>query len=143
MERVVYVGHSTVLVEVGGARLLTDPLLRARAALLTRRVPLAEPEGRLDAILISHAHRDHLDLPSLRMLGPDVHVITPRGTGVTLSNAGVPDVTEVDVGDEIAVGPVKVTVVPATHTSRRESLRARDPRAGFRDRRPESGLLCR
>jgi L-ascorbate metabolism protein UlaG (beta-lactamase superfamily) len=60
-----------VLIELGTLRVLTDPVLRGRVAHLRRRVPVAEPPGRLDAVLLSHLHHDHADAPSLRMLPRD------------------------------------------------------------------------
>ena len=61
-----YVGHSTVLIDVDGVRVLTDPLLRRRVAHLWRDSKV-EPDSlrSLDLVLVSHAHRDHIDLPSL------------------------------------------------------------------------------
>ena len=62
--RLTWLGHSTVLVELDGARVVTDPVLRRRVMHLRRerRGHLAE---NLDAVFISHLHYDHLDLPSL------------------------------------------------------------------------------
>lgn len=68
--RIVYVGHSTVLIELDGVRVLTDPVLGSWLGPLHRRGPAppdAVTEG-IDAVLISHLHRDHLDLRSLRRL---------------------------------------------------------------------------
>ncbi len=77
-----YVGHATVLVDLDGSRLLTDPLLRRRVAHLVRAVPMpGEAVARVDAVLISHGHHDHLDLGSLRMLDDEVHIVVPRGLG--------------------------------------------------------------
>ena len=70
--RITWVGHSTVLIELDGVRLLTDPVLRNRLAHL-RRVGARADAGALrgvDAVLISHLHYDHLDVPSLQRLGP-------------------------------------------------------------------------
>ena len=69
--RVTYVGHATTLIEIGGVRLLTDPVLRQRLYHLRRRsIPVPEHLlANVDAVLISHLHHDHLDLPSLRRLG--------------------------------------------------------------------------
>jgi L-ascorbate metabolism protein UlaG (beta-lactamase superfamily) len=65
-----YVGHSTVLVDLAGVRLLTDPLLRNRVTHLRRAVKLNHASLRgVDVVLISHLHYDHLDLPSLQRLG--------------------------------------------------------------------------
>ena len=68
MARVTWIGHGTALVDLDGVRLLTDPLLRNRVAHLRRHVPppAAEALRDLDAVLLTHLHRDHLDLPSLR-----------------------------------------------------------------------------
>jgi L-ascorbate metabolism protein UlaG (beta-lactamase superfamily) len=68
--RITWVGHATVLVAMDGVRLLTDPLLRARVAHLRRRAKVDPKAFRgIDAVLISHGHYDHLDLPSLERLG--------------------------------------------------------------------------
>ncbi len=78
---VTWVGHATAVVESGGVRVMTDPLLRRRVAHLRRRVPPARPDvgGGVDVVLISHAHMDHLHTPSLRAIAPDVPVVAPRG----------------------------------------------------------------
>ena len=70
MTAVTWLGHSTVLIETGGARLLTDPVLRPRVAHLTRRAAAVDVGelGPLDAVLLSHVHRDHLDVPTLRQI---------------------------------------------------------------------------
>jgi L-ascorbate metabolism protein UlaG (beta-lactamase superfamily) len=124
---ITWLGHSTTLVETAGARLITDPLLRNRIAHLRRVSPPVGPIGGIDAILISHAHRDHLDLPSLQRL-PRVPVIVPGGVGVILRRAGFGDVIEVEPGDEFVVGGVGVTATLADHDSRR-GLRKSDARA--------------
>jgi L-ascorbate metabolism protein UlaG (beta-lactamase superfamily) len=116
--RLVYLGHATVLLELDGARLLTDPVLRSRVLHLRRRVPLpTEPLTELTAALVSHAHYDHLDLPSLRSLGPKVPVVVPRGARRALRR--VADVRELAVGEEIRFGEVTVRATPAEHKSAR------------------------
>jgi L-ascorbate metabolism protein UlaG (beta-lactamase superfamily) len=104
-----YIGHATVLLELDGVRFLTDPLLRKRVAILRRAVPLGTVDE-VDAVLISHGHYDHLDLPSLRMLM--VKVVVPRGLGARLREF---DVVEMDEGDELTVGPVVVRSTYAEH----------------------------
>ena len=61
--RITYVGHATVLIELDGVRLLTDPVLRERFFLLSRASapPAAGTADEIDAALISHMHADHLD----------------------------------------------------------------------------------
>jgi L-ascorbate metabolism protein UlaG (beta-lactamase superfamily) len=104
-----YIGHATVLIELDGVRLVTDPLLRKRVAHLRRAVPL-EAVDHVDAVLISHGHYDHLDLPSLRMLRGKV--VVPRGLGPRLQGF---DVVEVGEGDELTVGRVIVRTTHAEH----------------------------
>jgi L-ascorbate metabolism protein UlaG (beta-lactamase superfamily) len=104
-----YVGHATVLIELDGVRFLTDPLLRKRVAHLRRAVPL-ESVTDVDVVLLSHAHHDHLDLPSLRTLS--AKIVAPRGLGDLLSGF---DVLEVDEGDEVEFGAVKVRATHAEH----------------------------
>jgi L-ascorbate metabolism protein UlaG (beta-lactamase superfamily) len=127
--RLLYVGHATVLIELDGVRLLTDPVLRPRVWHLRRRVPLdtAELEG-IDAALVSHVHFDHFDRPSLRRLGRDVTVVVPVGARRLVR--GFTDVREVDVGDEVHIGNVTVHATPAVHESARLMLRS-TPSLGF------------
>jgi L-ascorbate metabolism protein UlaG (beta-lactamase superfamily) len=116
--KVHWIGHATALIEVGGHRILTDPLLTRRVAHLRRRRELPTPDvADVDTVLLSHAHLDHLHLPSLRRVHPDTRVITPVGTGRLLRAAGFTDVTEVRVGDTVHLDGLSVTaeVVPAAH----------------------------
>ena len=66
-----FIGHSSVVIELDGVRLLTDPVTRARVGPLRRvePVPARDRLRDIDAVLISHLHWDHLDIPSLRDLG--------------------------------------------------------------------------
>ena len=123
-ERITWVGHATVALEIGGARLLTDPVLRPRVAHLSRRAPPPDPAvlAGLDGVLVSHLHLDHLDVPSLRMLGRGVRLVVPRGAGVVLRRAGFHRVTELAVGEETNVGGAVVTALPADHDGRRHPL---------------------
>jgi L-ascorbate metabolism protein UlaG (beta-lactamase superfamily) len=118
--RVRFVGHATVLVELDGVRLLTDPLLRRRVAHLRRVVPIkVEDLKHPDAVLLSHAHYDHLDVPSLRLLDRRALAVAPRGLGRLLRKLGFERVAEMVVGDEIDAGGVTVRATPADHDSER------------------------
>ena len=129
MAELTYVGHATVLIELDGVRLLTDPVLRQRVWHLRRRVPLDVADlGRIDAALLSHVHFDHFDRPSLRRLGTGVTAVVPVGARRLLR--GFTDVREVDVGDEVRFGKVTVHVTPAEHHSPRLTLRSA-PALGF------------
>ena len=115
---VTFLGHSTVLIEMGGTRILTDPVLFDRVTLLRRAVsPLTPSLYRdVDAALISHLHFDHLDIPSLRLLGTDTQLVVPRGAGPLLRRAGFRRVTELSASESADVGPVRVTATPARHS---------------------------
>ena len=121
VNRIVFLGHATVLIECAGKRLLTDPLLRARVAHLRRQVPLEDGAlgGPVDAVLISHLHHDHLDLPSLRALGSDTPLIVPAGAGPWLRRRRFGAVSELAVGEGASVGALTVRAVPARHDGRR------------------------
>ena len=98
-----WLGHATVVVDLDGRRLVTDPVLRRRIAHL-RRDEAIGPPGAVDAILLSHLHYDHLDLPSLARIGIGTPIVVPRGGRRTLR--GFPLVTEVVPGDRTSVGGV-------------------------------------
>ena len=117
--RMTYVGHATVLLDMGGVRLLTDPVLRTRVGHLRRQGPAPDAPRNLDAVLISHMHLDHLDLPSLRLLDPGARIVAPRGAGDFLRRHGHPEVTELAAGESTSVGAARITATPALHDSRR------------------------
>jgi L-ascorbate metabolism protein UlaG (beta-lactamase superfamily) len=121
--RITYLGHATVLIEIGGARLVTDPILR-RAVFggIIRRAADAPELEPPDAVLLSHQHADHLDLPSLRALGTATEIIAPRGAGRRLRKGGMAAIREVGAGDRESVGDVEVIATPAAHDGRRLPL---------------------
>jgi L-ascorbate metabolism protein UlaG (beta-lactamase superfamily) len=120
-DRIVFLGHSSVLIELAGVRLLTDPILRGRVAHLRRRAPPVDHSAieNPDAVLISHLHHDHLDLASLRLLGRDVPVFVPVGAGTWLRRRGFTAVRELGVDEVAAMGPLAVGAVQARHDGRR------------------------
>ncbi len=121
VERVTYIGHATILMEMGGLHIITDPLLRRRVIhLRNHNERIGEWSNRpCDLTLISHAHWDHLDLPSLRQLGRATPVIAPVGVGKLLSRDGFTAVHELAVGAEWRMGDLRVTAVPADHSGKR------------------------
>jgi L-ascorbate metabolism protein UlaG (beta-lactamase superfamily) len=133
MQRITYVGHATLLLEVGGLRLMTDPILRQRILHLGRRnIPILDHWlHRLDAVLISHLHHDHLDYPSLRRLGPDVEIIVPRGAGILMQRNGFRHVTEIASGSQLRLGPLTLTAVHADHSGLRRPLGAEAEAIGY------------
>jgi L-ascorbate metabolism protein UlaG (beta-lactamase superfamily) len=112
-----YIGHATVLIEMDGVRLLTDPLLRDRVGPIRRQSAEFDLDWchGLDAVLISHTHLDHLDLASLRLLGYSVRLIVPRGIGTILRWLGFQRVEELRAGEATMVGSLKVQATYAYH----------------------------
>jgi L-ascorbate metabolism protein UlaG (beta-lactamase superfamily) len=118
--RIEYVGHATVVVDLDGVRLVTDPLLRNRVAHLRRAVPVDTRALRgVDAILISHAHYDHLDLPSLDKLGKKIPLVVPRGLGGLLRKRKFESVLEVGLGEGVRIGELSISAVQAEHEGSR------------------------
>ena len=122
-----WLGHSTVLLELDGARMITDPLMRPRVAHLLRQVADPADPGRLDAILISHGHHDHLDPASLRRLDPDAPVVAPPAAARSLRGTRR-TVHALSAGEEVELAGVRVAAVKAVHDGRRIPLG--DPSSG-------------
>jgi L-ascorbate metabolism protein UlaG (beta-lactamase superfamily) len=120
-----------VLVELGGVRLLTDPVLRSRVLHLRREGAAPEPPPALDAVLVSHLHYDHADLPSLRRLEPLPRLLCPAGAGAFLAGAGIPAAEELPLGLTAEVGGVRVEATPAEHPGARRPGGARAEAIGF------------
>jgi L-ascorbate metabolism protein UlaG (beta-lactamase superfamily) len=132
--RATWLGHSTVLLELDGHRVLTDPVWSERIS----PFPLAAPRRfqpvpvgaaalpPLDAIVISHDHFDHLDEPTIRMLAPlGVPFVVPLGVGMYLEGWGVPaaQIVELDWWEATHVRGLRLTATPAQHFSGRVGKR--------------------
>jgi L-ascorbate metabolism protein UlaG (beta-lactamase superfamily) len=119
--RIHLVGHSTVLLEIGGARVLTDPYFGTWGNPAYRRVSppaLARDQvGPLDAVLLSHNHWDHTDRSFFRSRLGTVPVIAPRRSRWVTRLKGARRVVGVRPWDVVDVGQVRVTAVPALHLS--------------------------
>ena len=128
-----FIGHSAVVIDLDGVRLLTDPVTRARVGPLRRvePVPARDRLRGVDAVLISHLHWDHLDVPSLRDLGRDTPMFVPAGAGPWMGSAGFTHVREMAVGDSVDIGGVLVRAVPAVHSGYRPPLGPTAPPLGF------------
>ncbi len=112
-----WLGHATVLLDLPGFRLMTDPFLRDRLGPLRRHGPLPQPGaiGPVEVVAISHAHPDHFDRASLQAIGGDPLVIVPRGLGGRVRRAGL-RAREVEVGGTVSIAPHwTISAVPARH----------------------------
>jgi L-ascorbate metabolism protein UlaG (beta-lactamase superfamily) len=130
-------GHATTTIELGGRRVLTDPILTRRVAHLSRigGPPPGAVALRADAAVVSHLHHDHLHAPSLRKLAADVRIIAPKGAAGVLyrsAPAVARRIEEVGAGDVIDLDGVSLTAVPAEHDGRRSPWsRHHGPALGF------------
>lgn len=121
--RIGFLGHASVRLELDGLALLTDPALEATIGPMGRIGPLRRiaapvPDralAGLDAVLISHLHLDHLDLPSLARIPADVVVVVPAGAAAWLRAQGREHVVELAPGAETTIGGVFVRAVHALH----------------------------
>ncbi|NIM93989.1 MAG: MBL fold metallo-hydrolase [Anaerolineales bacterium] len=131
--RVTWLGHATLLIEMEGMRILTDPLLRDRILHLKRCSASIPPiaYSNLSAVLISHMHYDHLDPPSLRKLECDTRFIVPRGSAGLIRRQGFKRVEEVVEGETLRVGEVEVEAFRADHHGRRLGISHRADSIGF------------
>ena len=135
--RATWLGHSSVLLEIDGFRILTDPVWGARASPVRGIGPKRfQPSPvtlrslpKLDAVLVSHDHYDHLDYPTIRALrNLQVPFVTSLGVGMHLESWGVPadNIIELDWWESATVaGGLQVTAAPAHHFSGR-ALRDRN-----------------
>jgi L-ascorbate metabolism protein UlaG (beta-lactamase superfamily) len=130
---VTWLGHATVVLDTPGFRLVTDPVLGGRVGMLRRVAPPITPAAveNVGAVLVSHAHGDHLDLPSLRRVGKAVPVVAPPAVTEHLRRRGFSSLHEVTPGSIVTLGGTTVEVTAATHDGRRWPLGAPAEAVGF------------
>jgi L-ascorbate metabolism protein UlaG (beta-lactamase superfamily) len=128
--RITWLGHSSLLVEIDGQRVLFDPIWGKRASPFSFAGPsrfhppplaLDQLPG-LDAVVISHDHYDHLDHETIVALEErDLRFVVPLGVGAHLEGWGVPQsrITELDWWGQVTVGRLKLVATPARHFSGR------------------------
>lgn len=132
-DRIVYLGHASVLLELQNTRILTDPLLLNRVLHLYRRsAPVAAKHyADIDAVLISHNHWDHLDLPSLRKLDRETRIIIPPGVGAMFRRRGYPNIEELREDEEAQIGTVRVQAIHAKHIGGRPLVSVATASVGY------------
>lgn len=131
--RVTWLGHSTVLIEIAGKRVLTDPVFGPSTAPIAAFGPqrwypppvALDDLGDIDVVLISHDHYDHLDQPTIEKIASwDATFIVPLGVGAHLEYWGVPadQLIEVDWWETHKFGDLEISATPARHASGRQLL---------------------
>jgi len=117
--RLTMIGHSTVLIENDGRRLITDPYFGTFGHIAYARVRLPaltrEEIGPLDGVLVSHGHWDHTDRRFFRSLEPEVPVLVPSPTSALMRLKGVRSPVSLRPWQTVSLGGLAVTAVPALH----------------------------
>jgi L-ascorbate metabolism protein UlaG (beta-lactamase superfamily) len=118
---ITWLGHATAVADFGRARVVFDPLLPWRA----RRA------GRVDAVLVTHSHVDHLNRWSLKAIDRAAHLIVPRGAKDIVADLGFSRVTEMTAGEQLEVAGLEVHAVHTRHDNGRWSKRDRPECVGY------------
>ncbi|MER5423656.1 MBL fold metallo-hydrolase [Streptosporangium roseum] len=120
---VTWVGHATYVLQIGGLTILTDPVWARKIPGIRQRLT---PPGvawtdlpRVDAVVISHNHYDHLDAPTMNRLPRTTPILVPAGLRPWFTRRRFRDVTELDWWESVRIGEVGFDFVPAHHWSRR------------------------
>ena len=125
--QVTLLGHSTALLQYQGINILTDPIFSQRASPLSfagpkRYTPAAiklEQLPKIDAVVISHNHYDHLDIRTVKALGNDPLWLVPLGLKQWFAKVGIDNVIELDWWDSHPIMGMSIQALPSQHWSRR------------------------
>lgn len=118
-----WLGHASFLLRLGGTTVLIDPVFSpSLSGTVWRNVSVGitvEQLPPIDAVFITHNHRDHMDAPTLKRLGPAPRYVVPAGLAPWFARRGFPDVVELRWWESVRLGAIEATFVPAEHWSRR------------------------
>ena len=122
-----WIGHASVLLQIGGKNILTDPVFESHASPVKGFGPrrfaapglLLDQLPKIDFVVISHNHYDHLEESTVRRIGDSAHWLVPLGLKRWFADCGVTRVTELDWWQEAHIDDVLFIFTPAQHWSRR------------------------
>jgi L-ascorbate metabolism protein UlaG (beta-lactamase superfamily) len=121
--RITYIGHATLLMELGGVTILTDPNFDTKLGRILPRVSAPgialEKLPALDAILLTHAHADHLSFDSLDRLPKDIPLFAPPVIAKWLRRLGHTHAVELPAGENASLANVEIHAASATHRGNR------------------------
>lgn len=129
-DHVMWLGHATAVIQLGGARLLVDPLFKGRA----------RKAGTVDAVLITHSHVDHLSRFTLKAIDRGVELVVPKGAAPIVADLGFRKVTEVEPGDALDIAGCEVHAVATRHDNGRWSKQAAPICAGYVVKRGDTAV---
>jgi L-ascorbate metabolism protein UlaG (beta-lactamase superfamily) len=116
--QVTWIGHASFLIQTEGLNILVDPVWSRWLGILKRvRNPGLEIEDLppIHAVLITHAHFDHLHLRALSRIGSGQPIVVPRGVGKLVRGRGFGEIIELDLWQKAQVGPLEITFTPSKH----------------------------
>jgi L-ascorbate metabolism protein UlaG (beta-lactamase superfamily) len=121
-----YVGHGTVLIQMNGKKILTDPILTNRIAGFVRRFRSVgiqdEVLCKIDLVLISHKHSDHYHIPSLKKFRKDIKIFGPIGLKNRIGRYGFTNIEEMSEGNVKDFDGISIHSVPTQHNSSRNAI---------------------
>ncbi len=116
--QITWIGHASFLIQTEGMNILVDPVWASWLGPLKRvRHPglAIEDLPPIHAVLITHAHFDHLHLRALKRIGQGQPIFVPRGVGGLVKRAGFGEIVEMDLWEKVQCGPLEITFTPSKH----------------------------
>ena len=119
---ITFIGHSTLLINIGGFKILTDPILTNWVYCVPRirraKINVERLDNNVDLILISHAHNDHLNKGTLKKFSREIPIATHFNNKNYLNGCQCDNIIEFDHWQkkEFLNGNIKITLVPASHS---------------------------
>ncbi|CAN5903220.1 MBL fold metallo-hydrolase [soil metagenome] len=115
---VTWLGHAGFLIQIGGKNILVDPnwaLWHGPVKRVSHPSLTAKELPYIDLVLITHAHFDHLHLPSLRAIAAGQPIVVPQGVGSIVKNCAFSKVIEMDYWETKRIGDIDITFTPTKH----------------------------